>query len=106
MRIGWVSIVLTFVGASAAAEDTVVCKKGYSVNVGMRAFEVKGLCGEPEHRETVRVPIRARGADGTTYVRGYAQFEYWKYAREPGRPLTVLTFEQATLKHIDLIARR
>jgi hypothetical protein len=72
----------------------------------MRAFEVKALCGEPERRNIERVPIRARRADGSTYVRGYAQFERWTYGREPGRLPAVLTFELAMLKNIELMARQ
>jgi hypothetical protein len=106
MRIEWLPIAFAFVGSAATAEDTLICRSGYSVSVGMRAFEVRGRCGDPERRETLRVPVRAKAADGQTYVRGYAQFEYWKYGREPGRPSAVLTFERATLKRIDLITRR
>jgi hypothetical protein len=71
----------------------------------MRAFEVQARCGDPERRETVRVPVRARGADGSTYVRGYAQLEHWTYGRDLGRLSAVLTFELATLKRIELIPR-
>jgi hypothetical protein len=108
MRIEYlpIAVAYAFLGSTATAEDTLICRRGYSVSVGMRAFEVRGRCGDPERRETVRVPVRAEGADGSTYVRGYAQFEYWKYRLEPGRPSAVLTFERATLRRIDLITRR
>jgi hypothetical protein len=106
MRIKSLPIALVFFGSTAAADDTLICKSGYSVSVGMRAFEVKGRCGEPTRRETVRVPVRVKDAGGSTYVRGYAQFEYWKYGPDPGRLSAVLTFEQAILRRIDLSKRR
>ena len=104
MRIEWLPIALAFLGSTASAEDTITCK-GSIVSVGMRAFEVKARCGEPERRNVERVPVRAKRADGSTYVRGYAQFEYWTYDRQSGRLPAVLTFEVATLKRIDLITR-
>lgn len=108
MRIEYLPIVVAygFLGSTATAEETLICAGGYSVSVGMRAFEVTGLCGHPEYRETVRVPLREKGAVGSMSVRGYAQLEYWRYRLEPGRPSAVLTFEGATLRRIDLIERR
>jgi hypothetical protein len=108
MRIEYLPIAVAygFLGSTATAEETLICTGGYSVSVGMRAFEVRGRCGDPEYRETVRVPVREKGADGSTYVRGYAQLEYWRYRLKPGRPSAVLTFEGATLRRIDLIERR
>jgi hypothetical protein len=104
MRIAWLPIALALLGSTASAEDTINCK-GWIVSVGMRAFEVKARCGEPERRDVERVPVRAQRADGSRYVRGYAQFEYWTYGRESGRLPAVLTFELATLKKIELITR-
>jgi hypothetical protein len=68
----------------------------------MHAFEVKAACGNPECRVMERIPVRAKGADGSAYVRGYAQAERWTYGRKPGRPAAVLTFEPAILEKIEI----
>lgn len=101
----WFPFALVLLVSAANGEETFTCGV-WSPRVGMRAFEVQAGCGNPESRVMERVPVRAKGADGSTYVRGYAQVERWTYGRKPGRPGAVLTFELATLKRIDVRTSR
>lgn len=96
-------IAFAFLASAARAEDTFVCN-GWTASVGMRAFEVHARCGGPHHREKLRVPVRARAADGFTDV-SYGEIEHWTYGRESDRVRTVLTFEQYTLKRIRVLRR-
>jgi hypothetical protein len=68
-------------------------------------MEVQSRCGDPDRREAVLLPVRARGADGSSDVSYYARLEHWTYGRESDRLRTVLTFELAMLKKIELVKR-
>ena len=105
MRIACLPIALALLGSTASAEDTFRCQGGWTASVGMHAMEVQARCGGPTRTETVSMPVRARGADGSSYVSHYARFEQWTYGRASDRVRTVLTFELATLKKIELVSR-
>ena len=105
MRIQWLPIALALLGSTASAQDTFTCRGGWSASVGMHAQEVQSRCGDPHDRQVVRVPIRKRGADGSSYVDGYARLEYWTYGSESDRRRTVLTFELSTLRRIGVVKR-
>lgn len=105
MRIKWLLFVLVLVVSVGRGEATFTCGV-WTPRVGMHSFDVKAACGNPDSRVMERIPIRAKGADGLTYVRGYGQVERWTYDRRPGRPKAVLTFELAILKRIDIKTSR
>ena len=106
MRIKWLPLMLVLLEGAAGAEQTFTCVAGSRPRVGMRAPEVRAACGEPDTMVVERVPVRAKRADGSTYIRGYAQLERWNYGRRPTRPAAVLTFELATLKTIEIKPNR
>lgn len=99
------SLLLLGAGGAAIAEDTIRCKDAL-VTVGMIAAEVVARCGEPARKETDSVPIRARRANGTTYVVGATQTERWTYDRGPGQFPALLTFESGKLERVELLTRR
>lgn len=104
MRIAWSIATAALAATVASAEDTVRCKDAL-VTVGMIEAEVVARCGEPETKDVESVPIRARRANGSTYVVGAVQIERWTYDRGPGQFPALLTFESGKLKSVELITR-
>jgi hypothetical protein len=91
---------------AAAAADTMRCRNGRLVNVGMLDAEVTALCGEPKSRTTQDVPVRSRGAGGGSVVVGTTRLERWTYERGQGEFDAVLSFEDGKLVRIDLLNTR
>jgi hypothetical protein len=87
----------------ASAEDTIRCRNGRLVNVGMMASEVSSVCGQPKSRTVEEIPVMARLPTGAVRQTGTTQAERWIYARGQGQSDAMLTFEDGKLKRIDLI---
>ena len=90
----------------AAAVDTIRCRSGRLVNVGMVDAEVIGRCGEPKSRTSEDVPVRAPGAGGGAVVVATTRLERWTYERGQGEFDAVLSFEDGKLVRIDLLNTR
>jgi hypothetical protein len=90
----------------AAAVDTIRCRNGRLVNVGMVDAEVLGRCGEPKSRTSQDVPVRAQGAGGGAVVVATTRLERWTYERGQGEFDAVLSFEDGKLVRIDLLNTR
>ena len=91
---------------AAAAVDTIRCRSGRLVNVGMVDAEVIGRCGEPKSRTSQDVPVRAQGAGGGAVVVATTRLERWTYDRGQGEFDAVLSFEDGKLVRIDLLNTR
>jgi hypothetical protein len=90
----------------AGADDSLRCRNGRLVNVGMPAAEVTAKCGEPQSRMVEEVPIRARLPNGNVVQTGWTSGERWIYQRGPGQFDAQLTFEDGKLVRIDLLTER
>jgi hypothetical protein len=97
-------LVLGAAGAASAA-DTLRCGSAL-ISVGMVASQVAAKCGEPQTKHVEDVPVRVRRANGTTAAGGVTHVERWTYEREYGQFPALLTFEQGTLKSIELLTER
>jgi hypothetical protein len=86
-----------------AADDSVRCRSGRLVNVGMVVAEVVARCGEPKSRSTQDVPVRATTPNGNSVVTGSTRVERWTYERGQGQFDAMLTFEDDKLVRIDLL---
>ena len=91
-------------GATAAADDSLVCGNAL-VTVGMVAGEVVARCGEPKTKAVEDIPIRVRHPNGTMGTAGIQHLERWTYDRGYGRFPALLTFEEGTLRSIELLTR-
>ena len=102
------AIVVFFAAAvsfAASGEDTIRCRNGRLVNVGMTADEVSTRCGEPKSRTVEEIPVLARLPTGATRQTGTTQAERWIYGRGQGQMDALLTFEDGKLRRIDLITQ-
>src|SRR5262245_10477351 len=104
---GLAGCVVALVAASwvhdAAAADTMRCRNGRLVNVGMIDAEVTARCGEPKSRTAQDVPVRAQGAGGGAVVVATTRQERWVYDRGQGEFDAALTFEDGKLVRIDML---
>jgi hypothetical protein len=87
----------------ASADDTLRCRNGRLVNVGMLAAEVTAKCGQPQSRMVEEIPVRARLPNGNVVQTGWTRGERWIYQRGPGQFDAQLTFEDDKLVRIDLL---
>ena len=58
-----VTLACVFTGSislGASADDTIRCRNGRLVNVGMTASEVSSRCGDPKSRTVEEIPVLAR----------------------------------------------
>ena len=89
----------------ASAEDTIRCRSGRLVNVGMTVSEVTDRCGDPKSRTVEEVPVMARLPTGAVRQTGTTHAERWIYGRGQGQMDALLTFEDGKLRQIDLITQ-
>jgi hypothetical protein len=89
----------------ASAEDTIRCRNGRLINVGMTASEVSGRCGEPKSRTVEEIPVMARLPTGAVRQTGTTHAERWIYGRGQGQMDALLTFEDDKLLRIELITQ-
>jgi Protein of unknown function (DUF2845) len=102
----WRGILLMLASVSVVEADDIIRCRGRIVSEGMIASEVVALCGEPQSKQIEQVPIRARRANGSSQVIGTTEVEHWTYDRGTGQLPAVLTFEQGSLKKLELLLRR
>ena len=88
---------------AASAEDTIRCRNGRLVNVGMTSSEVSSRCGEPKSRTLEEIPVMSRLPNGAARQTGTTHAERWIYGRGAGQFDAMLTFEDGKLKRIDLL---
>ena len=93
----------SWISFGASAEDTIRCRNGRLVNVGMTATEVSEKCGDPKSRTVEEIPVNARLPNGAVRQTGTTHAERWIYARGQGQMDAMLTFEDGKLKRIDLV---
>ena len=101
-------VAVAFVAAASVtletrAEDSMQCRNGRIVNVGMAAAEVIGRCGEPKSRMVDEIPVHARSRNGNVVQTGTTRAERWIYARGQGQFDAQLTFEDDKLRRIDFL---
>ena len=89
----------------ADADDTMRCRSGRIVDVGMTAAEVSSRCGEPKSRTTEEIPVMARLPTGAVRQTGTTHAERWIYGRGQGQFDAMLTFEDGKLLRIDVLTR-
>ena len=89
----------------ASAEDSMRCRNGRLINVGMASAEVTAKCGEPQSRMVEEIPVRARLPNGNVVQTGMTHAERWIYQRGPGQFDAQLTFEDDKLVRIDLLTQ-
>jgi len=58
------------VSFGASGEDTIRCRNGRLVNVGMTASEVSSRCGQPTSRTREEIPVMARLPTGAVRQTG------------------------------------
>lgn len=68
---------------------------------GATEGEVLQKCGEPNSRSEISEPIRARRANGSSYVVGTTTQQIWRYKRRSGQFPANLTFESGVLKKLE-----
>lgn len=90
----------------AAAVDSIRCRTGRLVDVGMIDAQVIALCGEPKSRTSQDVPVRAQGRGGGAFVTTTTRLERWTYQRGQGAFDAVLSFEDGKLVRIDILSTR
>jgi hypothetical protein len=87
----------------AGADDTMRCRNGRLINVGMTADDVSGRCGDPKSRTVEKIPVQARLPTGAVRQTGTTEAERWIYGRGQGQSDAMLTFEDGELLRIDLL---
>jgi hypothetical protein len=93
------------VSLHADADDSMRCRNGRLIDVGMTASEVSSRCGEPKSRTTEEIPVMARLPTGAVRQTGTTQAERWIYSRGQGQFDAMLTFEDGKLRAIDILTR-
>ena len=88
---------------AASADDTMRCRNGRLINVGMKAAEVTERCGQPQSRTAEEIPVRARLPSGNVVQTGTTRAERWVYQRGQGQFDAQLTFEDDKLVRIDFL---
>ena len=107
LRSGLASLVAAAASVSfdAGADDSMRCRSGRIIDVGMTVAEVSGLCGEPKSRTTEETPVMTRLPTGAVRQTGTTRVERWLYARGQGQFDAMLTFEDGKLLSIDILTR-
>jgi hypothetical protein len=90
---------------AAGAEDTMRCRNGRIIDVGMTAADVSSRCGDPKSRTVEKIPVQARLPTGAVRQTGTTDVERWIYGRGQGQSDAMLTFEGSKLVRIDLLTQ-
>jgi hypothetical protein len=88
---------------ASEADDSMRCRNGRLINVGMVTAEISARCGNPESRTVEEIPIRARTPNGNVVQTGTTRGERWIYKRGQGQFDAQLTFEDDKLVRIDFL---
>jgi len=86
------------------AQETFHCGSDL-VSPGLTTDELITKCGQPDEKEVVEEPIRARNAGGGSRVIGTAIIEHWTYSRGQGRFPARLRIEEGELKSVEFLDR-
>ena len=109
MRATTPSVLVFAVAASisldASAEDSITCRNGRLVNVGMTASDVSSRCGPAKSRTVEEIPVMARLPTGAVRQTGTTHAERWIYGRGQGQMDVMLTFEDGKLRRINLVTQ-
>jgi hypothetical protein len=89
----------------ASGEDTIRCRNGRLVNVGMTASDVSSRCGQPKSRTLEEIPVMSRLPTGAVRQTGTTHAERWIYGRGQGQMDALLTFEDGKLLRIELVTQ-
>jgi hypothetical protein len=87
----------------AGADDTMRCRNGRIIDVGMPAVDVSSRCGDPKSRTVEKIPVQARLPTGAVRQTGTTDVERWIYGRGQGLSDAMLTFQGGKLVRIDLL---
>ena len=98
-----VGVVAGYSSFGASAEDTIRCRNGRIVNVGMTLSEVSSRCGAAKSRTVEEIPVLARLPTGAVKQTGTTHAERWIYGRGQGQMDALLTFEDGKLLRIELL---
>ena len=98
-------VAVASISFGADADDTMRCRTGRIIDVGMTAAEVSSRCGEPKSRTSEEIPVMARLATGAVRQTGTTIAERWIYGRGQGQFDAMLTFEDGKLLRIDILTR-
>jgi hypothetical protein len=86
------------------AQETFRCGSDL-VSPGLTTDELIAKCGQPDEKEVVEEPIRARNAGGGSRVIGTATVEHWTYSRGQGQFPALLRIEEGELKSVEFLDR-
>jgi hypothetical protein len=100
---GALAVLAASLAHDAAAVDSIRCRSGRLVDVGMVDAEVIARCGEPKSRTSQDVPVRSQGAARGAVVTATTRVERWTYDRGQGTFDAILTFEDGELVSIELL---
>ena len=103
MRTAFVFAAIASLSFGASADDTIRCRNGRLINVGMTDKEVTDRCGQPKSRTVEEIPALARLPTGAVRQTGTTHAERWIYSRGQGQFDALLTFEDGKLRRIDLL---
>ena len=96
--------IVWLVSTPSVSQETFRCGSAL-VSPGMASDEVLARCGEPDDKEVVEEPIRARNAGGGSRVIGITLVEHWTYSRGRGRFPALLRIEEGELKRVEFLER-
>ena len=105
MRTAFVFAVMASISFGASADDTIRCRNGRLVNVGMTSAEVTDRCGQPKSRTVEEIPVLARLPTGAVRQTGTTHAERWIYGRGQGQMDALLTFEDGKLLRIEIVTQ-
>ena len=105
MRATVAVVAAAVISFGASGEDTIRCRNGRLVNVGMTASEVSSRCGDPKSRTVEEIPVLARLPTGAVRQTGTTHAERWIYGRGQGQMDALLTFEDGKLLRIELLTQ-
>jgi hypothetical protein len=98
-----IALAAGFLSFAADADDTMRCRNGRIIDVGMAAADVSSRCGAPKSRTVEKIPVQARLPTGAVRQTGTTDIERWIYGRGQGLSDAMLTFEGGKLVRIDLL---
>jgi hypothetical protein len=105
IRVAFVFAALASLSFGASAEDSIRCRNGRIVDVGMTDKEVTSRCGQPKSKTVEEIPVLARLPTGAVRQTGTTHAEHWIYSRAQGQTDALLTFEDGKLLRIEIVTQ-